>query len=76
MNFQRRLQRGKCQLVDAQRPGERIGPQFRDDFRSSDNDAALRTAQQFVAAEQHKVGTARRLSLTIGSSGRPKRDRS
>ena len=51
-----RLQRGESQLVDPHGPGERIRPQFRDNLGSSDDDAALRSAEQLVAAEEHQIG--------------------
>ena len=55
----------------------RIAVDARDEILATDDEAGLRTAEQLVARERHEIGTGReRVSATVGSRGRPKRDRS
>jgi hypothetical protein len=42
-------------LVQTQRAEQRIAAQARDDFRLAGQDAGLRTAQQFIAAERNQI---------------------
>ena len=56
---QRRLDRRQADLVDAQRPLERIAVDARDQFLASDDEPRLRTAKQLVAGEGDEIGALR-----------------
>ena len=53
---ERGFERGDGELVDAESAEQRMAADARDDFFFSGDDAGLRPAEQFVAAEHHNVG--------------------
>ena len=65
---QRGFERLVNHLVQPQRAKHGIAPQARDDLRFSRQDARLRPAQQFIAAERNQVRAGPQAVGTSGSS--------
>ena len=60
VRIHRRFERRQNQLVAAQRAEQRLPLERVDHPLAADDDAGLRTAEQFVAAEAHEIDAALR----------------
>ena len=70
------FERREPDLVEAQRPFQRVARELPDQFGAADDEPRLRAAQQFVAAERDEVGARASASATVGSCGNPQRSKS
>src|SRR5207245_2093621 len=73
---QRGLERSQCELVGTHGPRNRIRAARGDRLLTADENARLRTAQEFVAAERHEIGAGRDRFRHRGSPVSPHWERS